>query len=197
MTKKEVLLLLTDRWADWEASYAIAEINSTDEYTVKTIAVDTEPKASIGGIRAGIDYSIEEYQRLDDVAMLILPGGFSWGERPYDEIAAFVRKIHEAGIPVAAICGATLFLARHGFLDHIKHTGDELDYFKEKLHAEENYKGWANFVSAQLVADGGFITANETAALEFTREIFRVLEIGTREELDEWYDRFKGGMFRT
>ncbi len=196
MQAKEVLLLLTDRWADWEASYAIAEINSTEKYSVKTLSVDMSPKISIGGLRAEIDYTIDDYQHFDHLAMLILPGGFSWGEHKYQVIADFVKKVRELGIPVAAICGATIFLARHGFLDGIKHTGDEPDYFMEKLHHEENYKGQKNFISSQLVADGGFITANETAALEFAREIFRVLKIDTHDEIDSWYDKFKHGMIR-
>jgi len=50
MKKKEVLLVLTERWADWEASYAIAGINSTQQYVVKTIAIDKYPKVSIGGL---------------------------------------------------------------------------------------------------------------------------------------------------
>ncbi len=184
MQAKEVLLLLTDRWADWEASYAIAEINSTEKYSVKTVSVDLNPKVSIGGLRAEIDYTIDDYRNFNDLAMLILPGG------------DFVKNVHELGIPVAAICGATIFLARHGFLDRIKHTGDEPDYFMEKLHHEENYKGQKNFISSQLVTDGGFITANETAALEFAREIFRVLKIDTQDEIDSWYDKFKYGMIR-
>lgn len=196
MQAKEVLLLLTDRWADWEASYAIAEINSTEKYSVKTLSVDMSPKISIGGLRAEIDYTIDDYRNFNDLAMLILPGGFSWGEHKYQVIADFVKNVHELGIPVAAICGATIFLARHGFLDCIKHTGDEPDYFMEKLHHEENYKGQKNFISSQLVTDGGFITANETAALEFAREIFRVLKIDTQDEIDSWYDKFKHGMIR-
>ncbi len=196
MQAKEVLLLLTDKWADWEASYVIPEVNSVDEYTVKTLAIDKQPKASIGGIRAEIDCTIDEYHSFDNAAMLILPGGFAWGENRYDEIADFVKAAHEAGVPVAAICGATIFLAKHGILDSIKHTGDELDYFTEALKDENGYNGQANFVEAQIVSDGGFITANETAALEFAREIFRVLKIDTDEEIDGWYDKFKNGMIR-
>jgi putative intracellular protease/amidase len=196
MPKKEVLLLLTDRWADWEASYAIAELNSTEEYTVKTIAVDGSPKASIGGLRAGIDYTLDSYRGFGNLAMLILPGGFSWGENSYEEIADFVRRVHAAHIPIAAICGATLFLAKHGFLDEVAHTGDERDYFFGELEQEAGYRGHDRFVSAQLVADGGFITANETAALEFAHEIFRTLKLGEDEELKEWYDKFKNGMIR-
>ena len=38
--KNEILLLLTDRWCDWEASYAIAVANTFSDYVVKTIALD-------------------------------------------------------------------------------------------------------------------------------------------------------------
>jgi putative intracellular protease/amidase len=196
MQVKDVLLLLTDRWADWEASYMIAEVNSTEEYSVKTISIDIDPKVSIGGLKAEIDYSLNGYQNFDNLAMLVLPGGFSWGENKYQEIANFVKKVHESGTPIAAICGATMFLAKHGFLDNIKHTGDELDYFLEEMKNEEDYKGQANFVKAQLINDGGFITANETAALEFAREIFLTLKIGMLDEADSWYDKFKYGMIR-
>ena len=70
---KEVLLVLTDRWADWEAAYAIAEVNSVEQYTVKTIAVDAHPKTSIGGLRGEIDYTIKDYQRFDSLAMTRFP----------------------------------------------------------------------------------------------------------------------------
>ncbi len=194
MQAKEVLLVLTDRWADWEASYVIPEVNSVNEYTVKTIAIDKQPKASIGGLRAEIDYVISGHKSFDNTAMIILTGGFAWGENRYDEIADFIRAAHEAGVPVAAICGATVFLAKHGILDAVKHTGDELDYFMGELKDEAGYKGRGNFVEAQVVSDGGFITANETAALEFAREIFRLLRIDTDEEIDGWYDKFKNGI---
>lgn len=196
MLVKEVLLLLTDRWADWESSYAVAEINSAEHYVVKTISVDKRPKVSIGGLRTEIDYSIDDYQVFDNLAMIILPDGFSWGENNYENIADFVRKVHGLGVPIAAICGATMFLGKHGFLDNVKHTGDECEYFQEQLKNEKNYKGKVNFVSSQVVIDNGFITANETAALEFARKIFLTLGIDSDSEIEEWHDKFKNGIVR-
>jgi len=191
---KEVLLFLTDHWADWEAGHAIAGISMTEQYVVKTIAVDKQPKVSIGGMRAEIDYAIADYQNFDNLAMLILTGSFSWGENRYDEIAAFVRDAHNRSIPIAAICGATIFLAKHGFLNSVKHTGDELEYFQEMLENEEGYKGEEYFTVSQVINDGGFITANETAALEFAREIFYVLKTDTDEEINSWYEKQRCGM---
>ena len=93
MRPKEVLLVLTDRWADWEASFAIAKVNSVPQYVVRTIAVDRSSKTSIGGIRVGIDYAVAEYQITDAWAMVILPGGFSWKDSRHEEIAGFIRKV--------------------------------------------------------------------------------------------------------
>ena len=59
--KNEILLLLTDRWCDWEASYAIAVANVFSDYVVKTIALNTSPKVSMGNLCVNIDYSIDDY----------------------------------------------------------------------------------------------------------------------------------------
>ena len=195
MKTKEVLLLLTENWADWEVSHAISGINPVDDYVVKTIAVDQLPKASIGGLRTEVDYTIEDYDNFDHLAMVILAGGFSWNET-HNDIADFLKKIVNQGIPVSAICGTTLFLARHGFLNQVKHTGDSWEYFEEHLKDEAGYTGKENFVSAQVVVDNGFITANETASVEFAYEIFKVLKLFDDEDLAMWYDYFKNGMFR-
>lgn len=192
MNTKDVLLLLTDKWADWEASYAIAEVNSVPHYSVKTIALDKESKASIGGIRAEIDLSIEEYTDLKNLAMVILPGGFSWQDNRYEEIAHFIKQVHDQNIPIAAICGATVFLGSHGLLNQVKHTGDSFDFFE----AQDEYKGSSNFLESQVIRDKNIITATETAAVEFAYEIYQLLEIDEPKELEAWYDNFKNGFVR-
>ena len=63
MDKKEILLLLTDRWADWEAGYAITELHSFCGFEVRTISPDSKPKVSMGGVRAEIDCTLDEYTR--------------------------------------------------------------------------------------------------------------------------------------
>lgn len=190
LQQKEVLLLLTNQWADWEAAYAIASINLMDQYVVKTIAVDHEPKVSMGGLKATIDYTLEDYDDLNNLAMIILPGGLGWNEESTDDIAVFVKMVIDANIPVAAICGATLFLGRYGFLDEVKHTGDELELFQK----EPLYHGEKVYISAQVVTDQNIITANETAAVEFADTIFRVLKMYTDEQIDGWFHYFKHGM---
>ncbi len=190
--KDEILLFLTDRWCDWEASYAIAVANSFSDYTVKTIGVDYAPKISMGGVRAAIDYSINDHQNFDQTAIIILPGGLSWGENDYDEIGEYIQKAKQKNVPIAAICGATTFLCRQGFLDYVKHTGDSLELFQ----AQKGYQGQSLYIPAQVVFDGGIITANETAAVEFAYEIFKLLKVDSEEEIESWFDNFQNGAVR-
>lgn len=49
---------------------------------------------------------------------------------------------------------------------------------------------------AQIVVNGGFITANETAAVEFAYEIFKILKLDSEDEMAEWYDNFNHGVIR-
>lgn len=190
--KNKVLLFLTDEWCDWEAGYAIAVINSFSDYVVETVAIDKKPKVSMGNVKASVDHAMSELHDFSDVAIIILPGGLSWEENDYDEIAEFIRLIRQADVPVAAICGATTFLCRHGFLDHVKHTGDSLELFQ----SQEGYHGEKLYVPAQVVVDGGFITANETAAVAFAYEIFEILNVDSADERKEWLDNFKYGAIR-
>lgn len=159
---------------------------------MKTIAVDKLSKTSIGGLRAEIDVSIEEYTDLNNLAMVILPGGFSWHQKRYSKIAAFTNQVIAADVPIAAICGATIFLGSHGFLNQVRHTGDSKDFFKEYTE----YEGEDLFVEAQVIRDKNMITANETAAVEFAYEIYKLLEIDTPEAIEDWYENFKHGFVR-
>lgn len=187
--KTEILLLLTDRWCDWEASYAIAVAHSYSDYTVKTIAVDKKPKVSMGNICANVDLCICDYKDFSNTAIVVLPGGLSWEENDYDDIAIFLQTVVQSSTPIAAICGATTFLCKHGFLNHVKHTGDSLELFQ----SQTGYCGQSLYIPAQVVVDGGFITANETAAVAFAYEIFKLLKVDSDAEMATWYDNFHNG----
>ena len=193
MKEKEVLLLLTDEWSDWEASFAVAYLNLHPEYAVKTVALDTNSKTSVGGIRAEIDYDIGSYHNFDKLSMVIMTGSNTWRKSDYPEIVEFIQNLINKEIPIAAICGAVYFLGEHSFLDHIKHTGNSLEFLK----GAKGYKGDAFFVPAQAVAAGTLITANHSAAVEFAYEIFKILKLGDDyEDKSKWFDCYKNGLIR-
>ncbi len=59
------------------------------------------------------DNDLEDIDR-DNTGMLILPGGVAWEHGKNDGITPLVAHCLLHGIPVAAICGATVFLAELG-----------------------------------------------------------------------------------
>ncbi len=145
----------------------------------------------MGGIKASVDHTIEDYHSYENLAMVIMPGGLSWEENDYIEIKEFVKQLIDRNIPVAAICGATYFLCKHGFLDHVKHT--EIPWSISRCKKLQRGRP---LYPAQVVVDGGIMTANETAAVEFAYEIFKILKVDSDEEMSQWYDNFKNGAVR-
>jgi putative intracellular protease/amidase len=188
---KEVLVFVTDGFADWEAAYVCPELNKPGtNYRVKTVAIDKSPKTSMGGLRVLPDYEISEQSFLSEMAMLIIPGGTGWHEEKNQQARELVDYCFRHQIVVAAICDATTFLGRHGFLDERRHTGNTLEYLKQ---GAPEYRGEAHYIAAQAVSDDYLITANGSAAVEFSKLILEKLEVLQGEELDQWYKIFKTG----
>lgn len=188
---KEVWIFITDGFADWEASYVSTELNNPENgFLVRTIAIDNSPKVSMGGLRVLPDYALNDEPSQDNLAMLIIPGGTGWREAKNQQAARLARSCIDKEIPVAAICDATTLLANHGFLDNIKHTGNTLGFMKE---GAPNYRGESHYQKFQSVSDGNIITANGTAAVEFSRHILEKLGVYEGEKLEEWYTMFKKG----
>ncbi len=157
------------------------------KYQLKTFSINGKPVRTIGGLLITPDLSLNEVA-YSDAEMLILPGGTSWEEGGNQEVALLAKKFHENQIKVAAICGATLGLAKIGLLDSLKHTSNSKDYL-----LNSQYQGADYYVDVLSVSDKGVITASGTASLEFAREIFKELNLYTTEALEAWYKLFKTG----
>lgn len=190
--KKEAAVFIFDGYADWEPAYICSELNSCDtEYTVKTLSLDKKPKVSMGGFHVLPDYSVDDFHH--DFSLLILPGGLAWKEKKNNAILPVVGYAVKRHIPVGAICDATNFLAENGYLDKIRHTGNTLEFMRSQA---PHYNGGHNFIEKQAVCDSGIITANGSAALEFTREILLLLKAKPENTICEWYNLNKFGFYR-
>lgn len=72
------------------------------------------------------------------------------------------------------------------------HAGDDLECIKKEI----GYNGKAHSVLAPVMADDGIVTADETAAVDFAHEIFKMLSIDSDSEISMWFDTFKYGRVR-
>ncbi|WP_037676881.1 type 1 glutamine amidotransferase family protein [Streptomyces griseus] len=184
MTRKPVHLAVYDTYADWETGHATAYLARAG-YEVRTVGPTVSPVRSIGGLRVQPDLALDAV-RPQDSSLLILPGADAW--ETGDDLAPFARTARaflDAGVPVAAICGATAGLAREGLLDDRDHTSAVSFYL-----AATGYGGGARYVDADAVTDRGLITAGPTEPVAFAREIFRLLGVYEGEVLDAWYRLF-------
>ncbi len=193
MEQRTVHLFVLDTMADWEPAYAVAGINQPEyqvqpgRYTVRTVGATRQPVRTIGGMTIVPDLALAEVAP-EESAMLILPGGTAWDEGQHAAAAEKARGFLAAGVPVAAICGATAGLARAGVLDARPHTSNAPEYLDAC-----GYAGQAHYAGGPAVRDGDLITASGIAPLEFARLIFERLELYAPPVLDAWYALYAKG----
>lgn len=192
---KEVLLLILDQYADWEAAHVAAALSDPDEgepkYDVKTVSLDKKPVRSIGRFTVLPDYDLASAP--EDCAAVLLIGGYSWRKPEAAPVADFVRRAREHGALIGGICDGSVFLGMHGFLNDVRHTSNKLNSLKAA--AGDHYTNEVSYVREQAVSDGGIITANGFATLEFAREVLTALDAAPRAEIEKWYDFYKFGLY--
>lgn len=192
----EILYILLPDFASHEMVY-LAQAVASDEYALKEnpkyvnkiVAPAMEPVKSIGGSRTLPDYSFDAMP--DDYAALVLIGGFGWSTPIAEQVMPIVRKAVEKGKIVGAICNAASFMAKHGFLNTVKHTGNGLGQLK--IWGGENYTNLDGYVHAQAVSDNNIVTANGSAALEFAKELLLLLKNDTPKRIEMYYQFNKQG----
>jgi len=193
MQTRAVHLFVFDSMADWEAAFAIAGIQNPQfqlapgRFRVVTVAANLEPITTAGGVRILPDTTLAEISPSRS-GMLILPGGEQWERGRNSEAIAKTREFIAACVPVAAICAATLALARAGLLDNRYHTSNARDYL-----ASCPYRGGRFYRDVPAISDQGVITASGVAPIDFAREIFQALGLYGPCMLDAWYALFKFG----
>lgn len=193
----EILYLLLDNYADHESVFLAEAINCNEngirknpKYINKVVAPTLSPIRSCGGFRTIPDYSFDTMP--DEYAALILIGGYGWlDDKTTDKVVPIVKKAIEKRIIVGAICNAASFLAKHGFLNNVKHTGNGLEQLK--LWGGNNYTNQAKYINEQAVSDKHIVTANGTGELEFAKELLLLLENDTPEQIEMFYRFNKEG----
>lgn len=192
----EILYILLPDYAAHEVVY-LAQAIASDEYALKenpkyvnkVVAPTMEPVKSIGGFQTLPDYSFDTIP--DDYTALVLIGGFGWSTLIAKQVEPIVKEAIEKGKIVGAICNGASFMAKCGFLNSVKHTGNGLEQLK--LWGGDNYTNPDGYIHAQTVSDRNIVTANGSASLEFAKELLLLLENDTPERIEMYYQFNKQG----
>ncbi len=189
--KKKIVVFLFDGFSDWEIAYLTPEIKKNDKFDLIYFSQNGDSVFSMGGLQILPDTSLPDIN-LNEVEMLILPGGTAWEQDKNDFIDSFLKNLFVSGKTISAICAATTYLGKKGFLDNLKHTSNDLNYIKG---IAPEYLGEQNYVNSKAVSDKNIITANGTAPIEFACEIFNNLKLYNDTENEKWFQLFKNGIW--
>ena len=191
-----VYVYVMNTMADWEVSYAMAELHSrrffrkdAGQVEVKTVSHDGKAVCTMGGLKVFPDCSVDDLEIAGD-NMLILPGSDEWSNPIHKVVLETAQQFLEVGGAVAAICGATLALANLGILNDRKHTSNGAGFLG--MFCPE-YKGETNYIDKPAVRDRNLITAGSTGGLLFAKLILEYFEVFYPETLENWHKYFSTG----
>jgi len=190
MKNRMIYVYIFNTMADWEPAYILAELSSKRYFrkdapnlTVRTCALTRDAIQTMGGLTVVPDLTVDEIEPQNG-ALLLLPGGDKWLDPSQAKIIGKAKEFLQAGVAVAAICGATEALAEAGMLDDRPHTSNDLRYLQ---YICKSYKGGDHYQDQPVVTDGDLITATGLAPLEFAQHILKKLDVFLPETLDIWY----------
>ncbi|MPM98971.1 putative protease YdeA [bioreactor metagenome] len=194
MKNKKVYMYVFDTMSDWEVGYLTAELNTGRYFKkglkplkVTTVGIDKNPIITMGGLKVLPEITIDEFN-MESNDVLILPGGDTWTSIAHEMILEKTKEALIQGSVVAAICGATLGLAKKGLLDFRNHTSNDLEFLKMVI---PSYNGEKYYKMESVVSDENLITASGIAPLEFTIHVLKVLDVFKEEALNSWINLYK------
>jgi putative intracellular protease/amidase len=184
MRRRAAHVALFDTFNDSEIGLLLVDLRTGrftgERFDVVTVAEERDPIMTMGGIRVVPDVAVAELDpRAGDV--LVLAGGDMWDAGGGQPFVAAARSFLDAGVPVAAICGATAGLARGGVLDERSHTSASAEYL-----AMTGYAGGEHYVDERAVVDGELITAGPQSPVQFARATLGRLGLASERTLDAY-----------
>jgi putative intracellular protease/amidase len=191
MEKSTAHLALYDGLAEMEVGHLLAELHTGrftgTSFELITVADSLEPVISMGGIRMVPDALLGDLEPADS-DILVMPGAEMWDAGGGESVVAAARRLLDAGVPVAATCGATAGLARAGLLDTRNHTSASAEYL-----AMTGYAGGERYVDDRAVIDGDLITAGPQSPVQFARATLERLGLADERTLAAYEALFHGG----
>ena len=189
--QKIAYLLVFEGLADWEPAHILCELRKSGQYAVKTAGYTLEPVRTMGGVTILPDVTIYEIVA-KETAVFILPGGTMWEQQSNETLQVLLRDLHGQDVPLAAICGATLAIARAGLTHKVRHTSNILQYLQALV---PTYSDHDYYVDESAVTDKNIVTADALGSVDFAREIIKLLGVYNDADADAWYGMFKHGIY--
>jgi putative intracellular protease/amidase len=188
--KPKAYFLVFDGLADWELAHALCEINKSGKFEVVSVGFSKEPVTTMGGLKLGPDITLDEVAPAE-AGIFMLPGGDMWESESHQNLKTLLHRLHAGNVPIGAICGATLEIARAGLTRRVRHTSNSKDYLKAMV---TDYGDDEFYADELAVTDGNMITASGLGSVEFAREVIKQLNLYNEADTQLWFEMFKHGV---
>jgi putative intracellular protease/amidase len=187
---RQTAVLVFDGFADWEPAFALTGLRRWGHRTVSVVGYDLGAVTSMGGLRVVPDSVIDDLSA-ETTEMLMLPGGDAWLDSyPALRLDPILSSLVDGRVPVAAICAATVALARAGCLRGRRHTSNGAAFLQ---HHASGYETQELYVETLAITDANVVTASGLGAIEFAREIFAALGVFGAADLQQYTDMYRHG----
>lgn len=192
---RTIALYTTETMADWEYAYLTTQIAGAERlkpgrFRLLLVGDGLGPVRTLGNLPLTPQADLDDLAALvgeGSLAALVLPGGDRYASG-HERLIETIGALMDNAVPVAAICGATLLLARVGLLDTRRHTSNAASYLESS-----GYVGGAHYVEAPVVTDRGVTTASGIHAIPFTAEVMRITGLVHVSMADAWEALFLSG----
>ena len=117
---KEILFFIFDNMTDYEITFAMHMLNTSEDYKAVTISYSKETLTGRSGAVYKPHRLVSDVENLNAHGLVICGG---WFGDDREELVTLIRHFYSAGQLVAGICGAgTYFLAKASVLNEVKYT---------------------------------------------------------------------------
>jgi len=166
-------VFLYDKFVDFEIAPLLLFLREKTE--VITFSFEKGVQKSVEQLKVVVDQSISEVKP-DDVDLLIIPGGEPEQYRERTDFHDLLKKVHERGKIIAAICGGPGFLAHAGLLKGLR-----IAHGYTPEDAIRVFEG-STITDEDVIVEGNIITARGQAFAEFAVEVYRSFGFFANEE---------------
>lgn len=184
-----VVVLLQPGAADWEMGPVLPVLKSYFGATIRTASPDGKSVATMGGLLIDVDTSYDTVD-IQGADLVVLIGSDGWMTFQDEALTRRLKARVDTGRPTAAICAATLALARAGALDNRPHTSNSQPFLSENVPA---YQGEAIYRDvAHAVSDGVVATAPGSAPASFAVACAALLDPAREAEVVGYWNMVRG-----
>lgn len=186
---QSVVVLFQPGAADWEMGPVLPVLKEYFGAKIQTASPEGKSVTTMGGVLIDVDTSYDT-ANIQAADLVVLIGSNGWMTFDDTALTDRLRTRVATGRPTAAICAATLALARAGVLDNRPHTSNSEPFLSENVPAYAGKSAYRDV--AHAVSDGLVATAPGSAPASFAVACAALLDPTRQADVVGYWNMARG-----